>query len=188
MKLINRLIPLLFIAILPVASCVIEGQVDFVLTTPYTETFPINEPDGVWDESITITYSDVMDELDISDANIVRVDIEAIGFTTTGAPAALQGVKDVTLTINSPSFPGGPYDIILNETIEKGSGKDTVFVTSLVEEGVLALKDKFEGFVFGSDQQSFTLRTTGRSNPDGTPLTMDLNAIIKLGVVTVEEL
>jgi hypothetical protein len=169
-----------------IASCNLERKVDLVLTYTYEDSFAISEPDGEWDESITVTYDDIADDLDLNDIEVIRLDIEAVGFTADGAPAALTGVEELFLTISTPTIQ--EQVIVQNETIDGVAGADTVYVTSLVEAGVLTLRDKMQGMVLGTDFESFTLRTTGKSKPNGTPLTMDLNVFLRVGIVTSEEL
>jgi len=169
-----------------IASCNLERSVDLVITYTYEDSFTINEPDGEWDESQTITYDDIVEGIDAEDLDIVRLDIEAVGFTADGAPASLTGVEELFLTISTPTTQ--EQIIVQNETIDGIAGADTVYVTSLVEAGVLALRDKIEGMIRAQDFESFTLRTTGKSKPNGTALTMDLNVFLRVGIVTREEL
>ena len=190
MKKINKLLAPVLIALLfvPGSSCLVEGEIELVVAYTFSDSWPIFDGDGKWEESLTVTYDDVIEDIDLSDTEILRVDIEGIGFNVQNAPAALNGAKNVYLKVKTPSMINS-LTVVDNASFEKTAERDTVYVSDeLVEAGVNAVKEAFEGYIFNTNSDPFTLTTTGESDPSGVALDMDLAVIIRLSIVTVESL
>ena len=182
----KRLINILVVSGLTIAlsGCVEEQSFDFVLPLEIDPVFTITDDDGVWAEVTVITYDDVADAVEDLEDDITFDDISIEGVTliVDDQAANLSGVENLNLELVDQF---GQEFVIYNNvsiSITPGQGRTEVVVTDLVQEGVLALKDLLEGYVLAESFENFSLVSSGRSTPQGTPLNMELTVILHMSL------
>lgn len=182
----KRLINILaFVAIMIFGTgCTDVQPFDFVLPLEIEPVFTITDDDGVWAEFTVITYDDVADAVDEleDDIDFDDISIEGVTLIVDNPDPALTGVENVILELVDPS--NQEFVIFDNVaiTIPAGQDRTEVVVTSLAQEGILALKDLLEGYVLSESFENFSLVTSGRSTPQGTPLNMELTVVLHMSI------
>jgi hypothetical protein len=168
---------LLILAILMMAMECENRKFSFIATIDYDKTYVVDQA-GPFDESATITRSEVLDMFDIpDDATIKSVNIENIS------------AKVVVLDGNQAS------SVLLSGYLKLGSGKKEVFnnfpavltavdasfigLNSLIADGVNGIKTKLEAYLMGSDTAPFEMHVAGDSAPSGSQQ-INVQIIIKI--------
>ena len=175
---------IILVLIFGISGCIENKDFDFTLPVKIEPEFSINEQDGTWQEIYTVTYNDIADAVDDldDDINFQDISIEGVTLVLRNQDPSLSGVQHVDLILVDPQ--GQNHTIFSDEEIMITAGQTTteVVVTGLVQSGVIAIRDLLEGYAASSSFDSFVLVSSGNSLPAGTPLSMELTAVLHMSL------
>jgi hypothetical protein len=173
----------LLISLALFSSCE-KKLIEFTIDLNRTSVFTLDETSGAFDESETITASDIRGALDIpDDAEITDVDIEALSVSV----VVREENEATSLRVNGSYVDqlgqGRMYENYLIP-LEGTVGVNTPFIgiNNLLSEGISRLRGKIEAFIQNLDNQSFQIRVWGNSEPPGVRVSLDLHLRVKMTI------
>lgn len=150
-------------AIALVAAGCEDQEFEFVGTVNIDKTYLVDNS-GNFDESATIITNEFINLMDIpDDATIGEVNIESLSVNV----LALNGNEASSVKITGDlSINGEDIGLFSNYMVNVSDNADSwLSVTGLANDGVQAVKNKFQAFIEGTDYESFTIAASGSSAP-----------------------
>ena len=186
----DRLKRIFLFAVLPLfMSCsACENKLfHFSVPFPVPHTFNIDDADGTFTETTTVTANDILDALDLpteSDICIKKVEIRGISLK----PVVLEGNGASTVTVSGRVSEDGQFLYAFQDySLPLPTNAVSSFVVDqLIDAGINRIKDKIEGFILGLDSQSFDIVFSGNSNPAGSRILADVTLTIE-GTISYDE-